>query len=366
MKIALLTLQYDNNYGGNLQRFALMTILQKLGHDVTDLHLIFRFFPDSKIQYLKNIFFRIFQRIKIRKPIEVFVERHNYQRYINSCRNTSSFFYRYIKHSKAISSPKQLNRYINFDAFVVGSDQVWRKKFTCIYGIDTFFFNFLPPHKTNRIAYGVSFGSDEKELTAEDITRLTVHFNSFKKVSVREESAIQLLKEYKWDNKNAEVVLDPTLLLSAEDYNKIILENETQELPGNVFCYILDSNEEKKIFISNYCAEHQKKAFYCSLGTISIPQWLKSFKDSDFIITDSYHGVIFALIYNKPFHLFSNEFRGNTRFSSLESLLSLKFNQENYNWPEINSKISTLKEKSISFLRESFNEIPISTTMAEH
>lgn len=356
MKIALLTLQYDNNYGGNLQRFALMTILKRLGHDVTELHLIFRFFPDSKIQYLKNIFIRIIKRIVTRKPIEIFVERHRFQGYINSCQKSLPFFHRYIKHSKAISFPKQLNKYIDFDAFVVGSDQVWRKKFTYIYGIDTFFFNFLPPHKTNRIAYGVSFGSDEKELTPEDISRLTPLFNSFKRVSVRENSAIQLLKEYKWDNKNAEVVLDPTLLLSVEDYNKIILENETQKLPGNVFCYILDSSEEKNIFISNYCAEHQKKAFYCSLGTISIPQWLKSFKESDFIITDSYHGVIFALIYNKPFHLFLNEFRGNTRFTSLENVLSLKFNQEKHNWSEINAKINTLKNKSISFLVDALSQ----------
>ena len=356
MRIALFTLQYDNNFGGYLQRFALMTVLQRLGHDVTDLHLIFRFFPDSKIQYLKNIFARIVKRIVTREPIEIFVEKRRFQRYINSCQKSLPFFHRYIKHTKAISSPKHLSQHLNFEAFIVGSDQVWRKKFTYIYGIDTFFFNFLPSHKANRIAYGVSFGSDESELTSEDITRLTPLFNSFKRVSVREESAIQLLQEYKWDNKNAEVVLDPTLLLSAEDYNKIILENETQELPGNVFCYILDSNEEKELFISNYCAENQKKAFYCSLGTISIPQWLKSFKESEFIITDSYHGVIFALIYNKPFHLFSNEFRGNTRFSSLESILSLKFNQTKKNWSEINAKINTLRTKSISFLVDALTQ----------
>ena len=355
MKIALLTLQYDNNYGGNLQRFALMTILQKLGHNATNIHLCFKFFPDSRIQYLKNIIHRILLRIKTGKRIEIFAERNNHKKYIRSCQNTLPFLNRYIKHTKAVTTSKQLARYIDYDAFIVGSDQVWRKKFTKIHGIDTFFFNFLPTDKINRIAYGVSFGSNENELSSDDIARLTPLFNKFKNVSVRESAALDLLKEYSWEKDNTEIVLDPTLLLSPSDYDKIIAENDTSTLPGDVFCYVLDVNEEIKQFIQHFTKSNHKTAFYCSLGTMSVPQWLRSFKESSYIITDSYHGVLFSIIYNKPFHLFSNSFRGNTRFDSLAEKLSFKYNQEPYNWAKINNRIKELKEKSISFLSKALS-----------
>ena len=350
MKIALLTLQYDNNYGGNLQRFALSTVLQRMGHDVTCLYLDFIFFPKSRIQYLKNIVYRIIYRIITRKPIEIFVEKHNYQKYLNSCKITRPFFDHYVKHTDVITSKKQLRQYVNFDAFIVGSDQVWRKKFTEMYGIDTFFFDYLPNDKTNRIAYGVSFGSDENELSPEDIKHLTPLFNKFKKISVREESALNMLQNYKWGSKDAEVVLDPTLLLSSEDYDKIINENETSNIQGNVFCYILDSDNQKEEFIQRYAKEHNKTIYSGSLGTMDVPQWLLSFKECDYVITDSYHGVLFSIIYNKPFHVFFNKFRGSARFASLEKILSFKMNQENYNWLKINEKLTKLRKKSISFL----------------
>lgn len=355
MKIALLTLQYDNNYGGNLQRFALMTILQKLGHNATNIHLCFKFFPGSRIQYLRNIIHRILLSIKTGKRIEIFAERNNYKKYIRSCQNTLPFLNRYIKHTKAVTTSKQLKQHTDYDAFIVGSDQVWRKKFTKIHGIDTFFFDFLPADKINRIAYGVSFGSDKNELSSEDIIRLTPLFKKFKNISVRETTALDLLKEYSWEKGNTDIVLDPTLLLSPSDYDKIIDENETSTLPGDVFCYVLDFNEKINQFIQHFTESNHKTAFYCSPGTMSVPQWLRSFKESTFIITDSYHGVLFSIIYNKPFHLFSNSFRGNTRFDSLAEILSFKYNQDVYNWTEINNRIKELKEKSISFLSKALS-----------
>lgn len=352
MKIALLNLQYDNNYGGNLQRFALIKVLQKLGHEVTHLNLRFRFFPDSKLVYLKILFWRIFNRIVKKQSIEIFQEKHRKQEYIKSCEKTDIFYNRYIPHTEIIEHKKSLSKYAQeFETFIVGSDQVWRKKITQIHGIEPFFFDFLPPKKT-RIAYGVSFGSEENELSNEEIQLLTPLFKQFKAVSVREVSALQLLSLYQWDNPKAKIVLDPTLLLNQADYNEIISENNTIPSEGDLFCYILDKSDVKDDFIKAYAQQHVLKPFFCPSSNDSIPQWLRSFKDAKYVITDSYHGVLFSIIYNKPFHLFQNAFRGQSRFSSLEKILDTPLYSGTFNWQVINNQLHLLQKQSINFLTE--------------
>lgn len=354
MKIALLNLQYDSNYGGNLQRFALATVLQRMGHDVTHLNLRFKFYPDNKLLYLKTLFFRVYDKFVKGLSVEVLQEKKNKLRYLESCKNTESFYQKYIKHTEPIFSKKKLRKYLSFDAFIVGSDQVWRKKFTQIHGIEPFFFDYLPKEK-KRIAYGVSFGTDENELSSEDLNLLTPLYKQFQAVSVRETSALKLLKEYQWTIPSAEVVLDPTLLLSKEDYNQIITDNDTKPIRGDLFCYILDETSEKNDYINLFSKEKGLTPFKCPLGGSSIPQWLRSFKDSKYVITDSYHGILFSIIYNKPFFFFKNEFRGMSRFSSLESIFNFQLNSVNYDWDEINKQLYLMRQRSILFIEKALS-----------
>lgn len=352
MKIALLNLQYDNNYGGNLQRYALMTILQRMGHDVTHLNLRFKFYPDNKLKYLKILFWRIYDRVIHGRRTPIFQEFYQRKNYYRDCQNTESFYNKYIKHTKIIESKKKLSKFQKFDVFIVGSDQVWRKKFTQMHGVESFFFDFVKDSTKRIIAYGASLGSSESELSKEDIEKLTPFYKRFSNVSVRELSALHLLDEYNWSNPQPTLVLDPTLLLNKKDYIDIINNNKTSNCPGNLFCYILDLNNGIEAQINHIAQTKNLCPFFSSLkqNCISVPQWLRAFNDSKFIITDSYHGVLFSIIFQKPFYFFQNQFRGNARFENLQQIFNIQANQEISNFSCINKELKKQKNHSFLFL----------------
>src|SRR5690606_30541311 len=131
-----------------------------------------------------------------------------------------------------------------FSAVVVGSDQVWRPRYSP--NIYNFFLDFLKNNSTiKKVAYAASFGTEDWEYTEEqtrEARELIKHFNA---VSVRESSGVLLCDKY-LNRKDAVHVLDPTLLLKAEDYNQLI--NKTKKEIG-LFTYVLDETKEKLDFI---------------------------------------------------------------------------------------------------------------------
>ena len=121
-----------------------------------------------------------------------------------------------------------------------------------------------------------------------------------------------------------------------------------------MFCYILDNNDNTKLVVNKLKNEKGYIPYFASIdgeNRMSVEQWLRSFVDADYIVTDSYHGVVFSLIFNKPFYLISNEGRGNARFESLKQTFNLQENSEEYNVELVNEKILSLREKSYIFLR---------------
>lgn len=354
MRIAILNLQYDNNYGGNLQRYALMTILDRMGHDVTHLNLRSNYDTDSTwqgiLQFLRIIKYKLFNHYK--GPF--FPKSPSQQAYINDCNKTEPFYNKYVKHTKAIYKKQSLRKYKNFDAYIVGSDQVWRKEYASHHGLSTFFFDFLPAKcKARRIAYGVSFGIEEDVLTQEEITELSSLYERFYAVSVRESSAFKLLNKYHWSKPTASLVLDPTLLLNREDYIKIYEDANTDEVEGDMFCYILDWSKEKGTAIEKVKAKYGLTPFYIKRGGFeSIEQWLRSFAEAKYVVTDSYHGVVFSIIFNKPFTLIRNKERGNARFSSLMELIFGNEEATEFDWEKINSNLKHWRESSLKFLND--------------
>ena len=87
-----------------------------------------------------------------------------------------------------------------------------------------------------------------------------------------------------------------------------------------------------------------------STKRISIQQWLRSFYDASYIITDSYHGLLFSIIFNKPFKLIKNEVRGNTRFESIINMLDIPLDIEITDWTLINKNIKKWQQISIDYL----------------
>ena len=353
MKIALLNLPIDDNYGGNLQRFALVKVLQEMGHDVTHM-LVMRKYTLWKKRILPLMIKRAILRFIFRKRVRIFAEHFAQKQNIANYNRIKPFYDKYIKHTEPINNCNTLKQYIFFDAYIVGSDQVWRKQIVQPFPLKMFLWDYLPT-SAKKIAYAVSLGNCKPELDKVEAESLTKYYNQFTAVSVREKSALEVLDYYGWTKPKAEWLTDPTLLLKKEDYIDVINKAETSRMNGDMFCYILDSTQEKIDFIKHEASSRNMKPFTTGLHKISIEQWLRNFNDAKFIVTDSYHGFVFSMIFNKPVKLFLNEFRGNARFDSLFELLGISKDQECFDWNYINAILANEREKALNWLKGALN-----------
>ena len=326
MKIGILTLPFNNNYGGYLQAYALMTVLKEMGHEV---ELIYR--RHNKIPVRKIIILKIKNIVKVifgRKDLSVIpnVEKAFRARGISMMPFLDN---RITPKSKPLYSTKAFNDYVSgrFDAVIVGSDQVWRPE----YGpnIRDYFFCGVPDNNLIRLSYAASFGTDKPLYTEEDIIACGKALAKFKAVSVREESGLKILNEmYSKIKCTPELVLDPTLLLQANNYNSIIPKGDAPS-KDKVFCYVLDTDYEKEKIMKMICDNLHKERYAISdiqkNDTLlpSVESWLSAIRDSDFVITDSFHGMAFSVIFHKEFVVCPNVQRGADRFVSFLNICGI-------------------------------------------
>lgn len=325
MRIAIVTLPLHTNYGGILQCYALQTVLERMGHDVQVL---------SKPQYGCSYYIiyplaickRLFKRFFVGKDVSIFKAPHQIVR-----QHTDRFIHKYIhQYEKRIWTSKIASR---FEAIIVGSDQVWRPAY--FQPIEEAFLSFLGDSDIKRIAYAASFGVDNcDEYTPEQLKVCSQLLQKFNAISVRESSGISLCREY--FNVDAEQMLDPTLLLNADDYRMLIRKGETRPSEGNMLVYILDKSEEKIALVNRIAKEKGLIPFWVDNPNkqkeklplekcikISVEQWLRSFDDAELVLTDSFHGCIFSIIFQKQFVVMGNKERGLSRFTSLLEQFSL-------------------------------------------
>ncbi len=310
MKIGLLSYHRNYNYGWNLQCYALMTVLKSMGHEVTLIDKM-KFSNQSCWGRLKKTCACILHLNRGKSYEDVQKERGE---------RIAPFFDKYIlPRTHCITNKKGYKKLPHFDALVVGSDQVWRSKL--VNPIEDYYFSFID-YPTRLISYAASFGVDVKEYTTDEIVQCGKLIERFNAVSVREQSGVKLIRDiYKW-KCNPVVMPDPTLLLTENDYWKIIGNRATENKNrGNLFCYILDKTQDKETVIEKLSTTYSLKPrrIYLSESYVypSVEDWLSAFSDADFIFTDSFHGCVFSLIFRKPFIAYGNIERGLSRFISL-------------------------------------------------
>lgn len=380
MKIGIVTLPLHANYGGILQAYALQTVLERMGHEATliDRTLYWGAGPVRRTLVYANRLLKM----AMGKKVDFFKERKADElRRIQ--RQYTDIFIREHINIRSIVRYSQVRRR-DYDAIVVGSDQVWRPEY---FGKDIAdaFLAFTQGWKIGRIAYAASFGTDKWEYTPEETEECARLAKTFDAVSVREESGVELCRKYL--GIDAVQTLDPTLLLAKEDYIAL-LDNcpaEASHGKGSVLaCYILDRSPEK-MAVARSLAE--------SLGmeTVSINSryedhsapaeervqppveyWLRSIRDAGFVLTDSFHACVFSIIFRKPFAVIGNEGRGMARFTSLlsemgltdrlirqdisaEALASLAKSAIDYD--AVHAAIAELQRKSLSLLRTSLANV---------
>lgn len=377
MKIGILTQPLLNNYGGILQNYALQTVLTELGHEVLTINVSYKdislfrktasIMKRSVLRLLgHDILIKSYPTLKESEIIAV---------------NTQQFVKRNIKTTKLIKQKinEELLEDYGFNAYIVGSDQVWRPIFSPQQS--TYFLDFLDNNNSvKKIAYAASFGVSNWEFTNSQTQYFGKLIKLFDAVSVREDTAVDLCKEY--FNVDAYHLLDPTMLLDKKIYISIFEEQKVIKSSGNLFTYILDKSVEKDLIIKNIAKEHHLSVFtimptkqFSDVGKKSIEdcvfprveKWIRSFWDAEFVITDSFHGTVFAILFNKPFISIANKERGVTRFESLLKLFDLEDrliisldnfdlnNLKSIDWEKVNDVLEKEKEKSFMFLKMQLN-----------
>lgn len=313
MNICILTQPLLNNYGCLLQNYALQLTLKKLGAKPytvdwmppkSPLYLFF-------LSWCKTIMLRM---IGVKRPFAKISKEQ-------ICRRDcfDEFVQKYIikTENNTLITPSITK---NADVVIVGSDQVWRPKYNHR-SLANMFLAFCKKQKRiKRIAYAASFGVDEWEYTHKQTCECSKLAKKFNAISVREWSGVRFCKECL--GVDATWVLDPTLLLKKEDYLpicKMVPVNNEKYLA----VYVLDERED----VSSICeceAKNRglviKKFSAGSDAKLSVPEWLAMFRDASYIVTDSFHGTVFSIIFGKEFKCVYNDARGTARFESLLKL----------------------------------------------
>ena len=330
MKIGILTQPLYVNYGGLVQCFALQKVLRDIGHEPVVLQREFLrcYTLRGAISYYAKLIVKLLLGRKESWHYYIDPKRRAY-----IAKYTDKFIEKNIpSRSAKCYTTEELKREVerlHLEAIVVGSDQVWRPFYSPCQ--PNYFLDFLGEDASiKRISYAASFGDDEWTFSEELTKQCGELLRMFKAVSVREKSAIALCKEH--FGVEPLQVLDPTMLLEKEDYKKLI---PASSKPNGLFCYVLNRNKEKDAIINHVAKATGLEPFetmpelelnnfnlYEDLEKCVYPpveDWLASFRDAKMVVTDSFHGTVFSIIFNKPFWVVGNEGRGMARFNSLLS-----------------------------------------------
>lgn len=336
--VGILNFHYENyNYGANLVAYSLSHIIKRMGYNPYIINLD----PTMELNSIER--YRTFEFLNFRQ---------------NQLRLTVKF--------DSNDELNILNKY--FDNFVVGSDQVWRKTITQN-NILKYFFDFVSWDKSV-ISYAASFGTEEFEGNNLEITAAKKLLKKFNAISVREQSGVDICHNV--FDKEAALVLDPTILLSVEDYDKLI-ENKIPEHGYIAYYCLFDQEKEflkklsslfpnKKLlnikgYIENINITNESIFVYNSIGT-----WLSGIKNCDFVVTDSYHGVLFSILYNKEFICLGKSSVSKSRFYNVSKILNGGISKRMFNTlDEINliSDLSKLNYITINKNLEKYKNISL-------
>ena len=412
MKVAIFTLPLVNNYGGILQAYALQRALESYGFEAPVVNLKIRQRGLFSRDYLKFLLAKLIY-FKKYKNAEFSTLRYY--------ADTQRFIAQNIETTREIYSPAALKRLFEqekFGACVLGSDQVFNPPYFDAFEND-FSLGFAP-QSCIKIAYAASFGGESFK-GARDLELHKANLAKFKAISVRERNGAALCESV-FGISGAAFVLDPTLLAGREVFEKFIspagaassVKPDVAELAqrstanraeaegmqdggaaqnlngvaadiadtafsaqdtgenavcganaaqkGQIFAYILDQNERKSEILKSVSEREGLgvREVNDKANRVSIEEWLSLIASAQLVITDSFHGCAFSILFNKPFFAFINENRGSSRFYSLFESFELQDRaiksasdvalSKQIDWARVNEILSRRREASREFL----------------
>ena len=349
--IGLVTINDNNNYGNKLQNYAVQKKIRQLNYWCTTIK------NDPYLNRKKYIYIRsfIFQLKKIKRMLKQNRRKKLFLKFDENIKFSKNYFYWILK--------KNINQ---FDCFLVGSDQVWNPTIGRLSEFDLADFR----NNIKKVAFAASFGISElpeqyKEKTAKSL-------KDFKAISVREDAGKRIVEELT-GRKDVEVLVDPTMLLTAEEWDKVAKRPEQLKTDRYILSYFLGELSEnrkkeiERVAMENHCEIinilDKNSPFYQTGPS----EFLYLEKNAFLICTDSFHSSVFAILYNRPFLVFNREDNLAKMNSRIETLLNkFKLEDRKYNG-QITQEILKVnyidtykilekeREKSMHFLKKALD-----------
>lgn len=367
-KIAILTLTDYDNFGNRLQNYATEKTIIDLGYDVNTI-------PVLLTPVKKNIMSTI-KKVKI-KNLGIMLFRVNeivfriilHKRYKSKKEKFILFTEKFINNSsiQIVDENYDENLRFKYDFFVTGSDQVWNPNY--IGTKQTYFLNFANEYQ--RIAYAASFGLNK--IPEECFSVYKEYLQGIKKLSVREESGAKLIRDM--SGTEVEVLLDPTMAVSKNCWELVSLYSDIECNEKYILVYFLGYiNRKEKKEIKKIAKKYKLKIvnimnpFDKSSFEIGPCDFLKYIKNAELIFTNSFHGVVFSIIFEKNFIVAERSLLGEKMSTRIDNLLeNFDLNERKYEGVVdysnlFNIKFSTTREilklkkgQNLDFLQKSLN-----------
>lgn len=391
MRIGIITYwNSTDNYGQQLQCYALQAYLKDLGHDA----FLIRYTPKKEdnsvihrllfpVKWCADLL--IPQRRKRKKQIAESKEIWENVVLKNKIRNFEDFRVNFLSQSSNVyHSISELRRNPPVaELYITGSDQVWNNPLSD-FNTAGWYLDF-GSKDTVRASYAASIG---RTVTDEEKPIFKVYLSKFNKISVRENKALDLCKSQGFND--AIVVVDPTLLLNKSIYEKIYSDSLYSDANPYIFIYIINIRTSKEIYwpqIESFANAHNLEVKSVSSSgylpacdiipnhvniMATIPEWLELISRSTVVFTTSFHGIVFSILFHKPFYaiLLNNEYaKGNDRIATLLKELGLEdrmvskdsalefCTENNIDWDVVDKKLETVKAASMKFIDDVLSSV---------
>lgn len=385
-KIGICVVIYNNNFGSMLQSYATMKILEEMNMDYEIIRYRKKYSPLFILKSIprilnKNIWIdkkRVIQK-KIGMISHKDIKKANDERNKKFDEFRKKYFKKMAEFSYGYKELKKAGG--KYDAYLVGSDQLWLPS-----GLATNFYNlnFVQDNKL-KISYASSFGV--KEIPFYQIKRTREYLNRIEYISTRENSGKDIVK--KLTGKEVPVVVDPTLLFNASQWESI-LQNKKLYEEKYIFAYFLGANVKHRDEVRKLAKEKNLKIVtirhmdeYVEADNdfgdyapynIGPEEFVSLIRNAEYVCTDSFHGTVFSIINHKQFLVFNrysetSKTSKNSRIESLCANLGLQTRRyisqknivalidEKINYNDVDEKVEKMRDKSKEYLKNAFNHI---------
>lgn len=387
MKIGIITLYYKSiNMGANLQSYALVKTLEKLNYQAEQISYRYTGHKaqNESLSFVAKIRLKLAEGIvSFLKFVCVYVKGQFKNILFKLCKNIKKShqdaveeFNNSILHSEKIYDKQNIFECVkDYDVFITGSDQVWNLDWYQ----PAFFLEFVSRDKI-KISYAASVGMSRLDNEQKEIFKNSL--KDFHAVSVREANAVEMLKDL--SPVTPQYVLDPTLLLSAEEWDLVCAPKIFTE--RYVFCYFLGEDTKERKVAKKYARKrglkivtlpHLNNSFVFSdvkfgdirLFDVSPEKFLSLIKYAEYVFTDSFHATVFSALYHKEYFVFQRS--GRKGMSSRIYSLTKLFESENHfcdvkekatlayieklpklDYTHLQKEYEEMRNKSLAFLKE--------------